>query len=73
MDNSQKAELLRILGESIRLSDLSDYEVITRVTIDVLTGIHTKKLDVSMAQLAEMLAYALIDLGGFHRIASCAW
>lgn len=73
MDEKEKDARLKIIGEAIRLSDLSDEDLVKWVIIDMLKGINEAKLIVDAVGLAEMISLALCGLGGFHRHKACAW
>lgn len=64
---------LQEVGAIIRLSELPDEIVFQQVVVDLMHGIAVNKLDLNSGQLAEMLSNALVQLGGFHRQASCGW
>lgn len=73
MDDKERQQRLNIIGESVRLSELPDSVLVKHAVIHILSGLYQANISVDSAQLGEMLAVAFVDLGGFHRAASCAW
>ncbi len=65
-----KAQLEGI-GALIRLSELPDEIVVAHVTTDILLGLYRNGFEVTNDQLGEILALALVTMGGFHRVGSC--
>ncbi len=68
----QKAKLDEI-GQAIRLNELPDDEVVMHVVIDMLHGVAQNDLQLTLAELGEMVSHALVKLGGFHRVGTCTW
>lgn len=73
MDDKEKAEALRVIGESLRMSELSDENLVRWVIIDLFQKVAQSGIQMNHVDFSDMVSYALCDLAGFHRIQSCKW
>jgi hypothetical protein len=73
VDEKEKAEFLRVLGESYRLSELSDENLVRWIVVDLFQKVAVADMQMNHIDFADMIAYALCNLGGYHRIQTCAW
>lgn len=71
MSPEEAQRQLELIGRNIRTSEAPDSEVMQAVIMEIIHGIGLHGLKLNSQQLAEMIAKALVDMGGYHRIGSC--
>lgn len=69
--SDENLAFLHELGSHIRLSELPDEIVVTQTIVDIIYGLSQLGHELTVGEIAEVLAIALVRLGGFHRLGEC--